>query len=102
MTVVWKVELDRRERTYGRTILDGEEARKDTILHGFTWLVEGALSNGVILRIKGELDGVALAGLHVGAIEDGLAFGIAHFDLCLGSEGEGKDDERKENSGMHG
>lgn len=56
----------------------------------------------MIHRIKGELDGVALAGHHVGAVEDELAFGVAHFDLCLGSEREGKDDERKENSEMHG
>lgn len=61
-----------------------EEAREDTVVQWLAWLIEGALSNGMIPGIKGELDGVPFVGLQGVGIEVQSA-ALANGDLVLGS-----------------
>lgn len=87
--------------TYSLSVRRRDEAREDAIIRSHTWLVEGALSNRVILGIKIELDGVALGSGNIFRIKDQFT-PLADIDGYLGSEGEGEKDERQKDSGIHG
>ena len=83
----------------GGTLLDGDESRPETILHGLARSGKGRLGNRVALGPELESDGIALSSGDVGGLESQATLS-GHDDVVSsesgasngrGSNGEGRE-----------